>query len=69
MALFMLRDALDGTWFLARLCPGYAPLLPWMLEAGSGKTLTELWSESVLSGRALMPPGTDFVEGEFKEVE
>lgn len=69
MALYMLRDALDGTWFLQQLSPGFAPLLPWMLEAKSGKTLTQLWSESVsMTGRFLPPPGSEFVEGEFKEV-
>lgn len=71
MALFMLREALDGTWFLRQLSPGYAPLMPWMLERESGKTFTELWSESVLSGRMLPAPSGDdeATEAEFIELE
>jgi len=68
MALYMLRNALDGTWFLQQLSPGFAPLLPWMLEAKSGKTLTQLWSESVSMGRLLALPDGEFIEGEFEEV-
>mgnify|MGYP001568308587 FL=1 len=62
MALYMLREALDGTWFLSKLSPGYAPLMPWMLTE-KGKTVTQLWSESVFVGN-LLPSGKDFVEGE-----
>ena len=65
MALFMLRNALDGLWFLQQLSPGYAPLMPWMLDHRSGKTVTQLWSEAGISGN-LLPPGEDFVEGEFE---
>jgi len=68
MALFMLREALNGTWFLQQLSPGYAPLMPWMLERKSGKTISQLWSDSVFSGRLLPPGERDFVEGEFEEV-
>jgi len=67
MALFMLREALDGTWFLQQLSPGYAPLMPWMLEKSSGKTITQLWSESVFSDHLLPSGEGDFVEGEFEE--
>jgi hypothetical protein len=68
MALYMLRTALDGTWFLQQLSPGYAPLMPWMLMEGSGdKTITQLWSESAAM-RNLLPPGQgDFIEAEFEE--
>lgn len=69
MALYMLREALDGTWFLRQLSPGYAPLMPWMLERESGRTFTELWSDSVLSPRQLpAPTGGDTVEAEFEEI-
>lgn len=68
MALYMLRNALDGSWFLQQLSPGYAPLLPWMIEEGTGKTVTQLWSESVTVGNLLPPPGDEFIEGEFNEV-
>lgn len=71
MALFMLREALDGTWFLQQLSPGYAPLLPWMLEQKSGKTFTQLWSESVFSTHLLPEPKEDgeVVEAEFREAD
>lgn len=61
MALFMLNMALKGSWFLSKLSPGYAPLMPWML-AEDGKTITEHWGEAM--GRLLPPPASDFVEGE-----
>lgn len=65
MALYMLRSALDGTWFLQQLSPGYAPLMPWMLERTSGKTISQLWNERSFSN--LLPPGdSEFVEGEFE---
>jgi hypothetical protein len=66
MSLYMLRTALDGTWFLQQLSPGYAPLMPWMLVDGE-HTITQLWQESSIM-RNLLPPGeTDFVvEGQFK---
>lgn len=69
MALFMMREALDGTWFLQQLSPGYSPLMPWMLEESTGKTLTQLWTERTLASRLLAPPGgaSDVVDAEFTE--
>jgi hypothetical protein len=68
MALYMLRTALDGTWFLQQLSPGYAPLMPWMLMEGSGdKTITQLWSESAAMRNLLPPWQGDFIEAEFEE--
>lgn len=69
MALYMLRNALDGTWFLQQLSPGFAPLLPWMLEERSGKTLTQLWSESISMGNLLPPPESDFITSNYEELE
>ena len=69
MALFMLREALDGTWFLRQLSPGYAPLMPWMLERETGRTFTELWSDSLLSTRQIPAPTGDTVEAEFEEIQ
>lgn len=66
MALYMLRDAFDGLWYLQILSPGYAPLMPFML-AKDGKTITELWSESSAMGNLLPPGDTDFIDGEFQE--
>jgi len=68
MALFMLRNAMDGVWFLQQLSPGYAPLMPWML-VDSEKTVTQLWSENAAMGRLLPPGDTDFVEGDYSELE
>jgi hypothetical protein len=65
MSLFMLRTALDGTWFLQQLSPGYAPLMPWMLAEGE-KTITQLWQESSVMQNLLPPGETDFVEGAYK---
>jgi hypothetical protein len=65
MSLYMLRTALDGTWFLQQLSPGYAPLMPWMLADGE-KTITQLWQESSVMQNLLPPGETDFVEGEYK---
>ena len=68
MALFMLRNALDGAWFLQQLSPGYAALMPWMLDERTGKSVTQLWSESAFSH--LLPAGEEeFVEGEYKVTE
>lgn len=74
MALYMTRDALDGAWYLMQLSPGYAPLIPWLLNKDN-KTVTQLWSESAAL-RALSPPDdSEFepdentVEGEYKETD
>lgn len=69
MALYMLRESLAGLWFLQKLSPGYAGLMPWALDKGSGKTITQLWSESEDVAGYLMPPAeSDFVEGSYEEV-
>lgn len=62
MALFMLRDALDGLWFLQQFSPGYAALMPFMLVE-NGKTVTQLWSEQGAFTK-LLPRGVEFVDGE-----
>jgi hypothetical protein len=62
MALYMLRTALDGTWFLQQLSPGYSALMPWMLADGE-KTISQLWGESPIMARLLPPAENDFVEG------
>lgn len=65
MALFMLREALNGTWFLQQLSPGYAPLMPWMIGM-DGKTITQLWAESS-EMKNLLPPPEEFVDGMIEE--
>lgn len=66
MALYMLREALNGTWFLEQLSPGYAPLMPFMLTA-EDKTISQLWGESTTMSNLLPPPAEEFVEGEIAE--
>ncbi len=64
MALFMVRNSLDGSWFLQQLSPGFIPLMPWMIVPGEdGKTFTELMTEK---GLLALPSGEDIVEGEFE---
>src|SRR4030042_6846229 len=63
MALYMLRVALDGTWFLQQLSPGYAALVPFMLGPGK-KTISELWAESSIMNNLLPPGEEEFIDGE-----
>jgi len=70
MALFMTREALDGIWYLQHLSPGYAPLMPWMIELQTGKTLSQLWNERSLA-RHLLPAGAgegEIADAEFEEI-
>ena len=64
MALYMLRTALSGMWFMQQLSPGFAPLMPWML-ASEDKTVSQLWAESPAMQRLLPPGESEFVEGEI----
>lgn len=64
MSLYMLRVALDGTWFLQQLSPGYSALVPFMLGKGD-KTLSQMWSDSPAMNNLLPPGEEDFVEGEI----
>jgi len=66
MALYMLRTALDGMWFMQQLSPGYAPLMPWML-AEDGKTISQLWADSPIMNKLLPPGDGDFIEAEVTE--
>lgn len=63
MALYMLRNALEGLWFLQQLSPGFVPLMPWMIAGDTGKTMTQLWQENAFHQ---LTPGGDFVEGEYE---
>lgn len=64
MMLYMLRDAMNGLWFLQQLSPGYSALMPFLLVNGGDKTVTQLWSQQSAIGKLLPPPGARFVEGE-----
>lgn len=66
MALYMLKIALDGTWFLQQLSPGYSALMPFMLADGE-KTISQIWGESsVMSNMLLPPPDGEFIEGSYQ---
>jgi hypothetical protein len=67
MALFMLRDALDGMWLFQQLSPGYAPLMPFMIGSQDGKTITQLWAESSTMKNLLPPGDADFIEADVIE--
>lgn len=63
MALFNVRDALDGARILQILSPGYVALVPFML-GNPDQTISQIWAENATI-KALMPPGdADFIEGE-----
>lgn len=64
MALYMLREFLDGMWLMQQLSPGYAPLMPWMLASPDGKTVSQLWAESSVMNNLLPPGDADFIEAE-----
>jgi hypothetical protein len=66
MALYMLRTALDGMWFMQQLSPGYAALMPWML-ADKDKTVSQLWAESPVMNNLLPPGDAEFIEGEIDD--
>lgn len=66
MALYMLRNAIDGLWFLQQLSPGYAPLMPWMLTP-EGKTVSQMWADSSVMNNLLPPGDSEFVEAEVVE--
>lgn len=76
MALYMTLTALQGSWNMRMLSPGYSPLMPWMLAPNSeGKTFSQLWESSLERNgiTALLPEPTiegsdEAIEGEFQEV-
>jgi len=43
--------------------------MPWMLDEQTSKTITQLWSESTTMSNLLPPGSSDFVEGEFEDVD
>lgn len=67
MALFMLRDALNGMWLFQQLSPGYAPLMPFMIGSDDGKTISQLWAESSTMKNLLPPGDADFIEAQVIE--
>lgn len=70
MMLYMLREALNGQWFLQQMSPGFAALMPFLLAPGRKETITELWNQSGMLNN-LLPAGQvdEFIDGEVKEVK
>lgn len=66
MALYMVREGLEGMWLMQQLSPGFAALMPFML-GDDNKTISQMWSESPIMDRLLPPSQTEFVEGEVKD--
>lgn len=63
MALYMLRNAFEGLWYMQQLSPGYSALMPFLL-ADATSTISQLWTERTALGNLLPPPSSQFVEGE-----
>lgn len=70
MALFMVRNAFKGTWFLQQLSPGLAPLIPFMLGK-DGKTMSEIWIASGINTNLLLPKSSHFknIDAEYEIVD
>jgi len=69
MALYMIGQTLNGLWYLEQLSPGYAPLMPFMIEPKSGKTITQLWSENATMNNLLPSGENDFIDAETRELK
>lgn len=67
MALYMVRNALNGMWFLQQLSPGFAPLMPFMIADRNGNTVSQLWAQGSGMAALLPPSDSDFIEGEAHE--
>lgn len=66
MALYMVREGLQGMWLMQQLSPGYAALMPFMLT-DENKTVSQLWSETPVMNRLLPPGDSEFIEAEVEE--
>jgi hypothetical protein len=63
MVLFMLRDTLDGYWYMQQLSPGFMALMPFMLTE-TGVTFSQKFTQ----GLTLPAPVDDIVDGDVTEV-
>jgi hypothetical protein len=63
MALYMLRDALEGLWYMQQLSPGLVTLMPFMLAEGD---IT--FSQKFLGSLALPMPADEIMDGHAVEV-
>jgi hypothetical protein len=65
MALYMLRDSLEGLWYMQQLSPGLVALMPFMLAEGD-----VTFSQKFILGLTLPAPVEDeYVDGEVDEVK
>lgn len=67
MALYMLRNAFSGLWFLQQLSPGYAALMPFMIADKQGHTVSQLWAEGAIMNNLLPPGDGDFLEADVTD--
>jgi hypothetical protein len=64
MVLFLLRDTLEGYWYMQQLSPGFMALMPFMLTE-NGITFSQKFSQ----GLSLPAPvDNDTVDGEITEM-
>jgi hypothetical protein len=66
MALFMLRDSLEGLWYMQQLSPGLVALMPFMLAEGD-ITFSQKFQGGLLS--LPMPANLETIDGQVNEVE
>ena len=60
MVLYMLRDTLDGYWYMQQLSPGFMALMPFMLT-DTGITFSQKFSQ----GLTLPAPSDDVIDGDI----
>lgn len=64
MLLFMVREALQGMWFMQQFSPGYSALLPFML-VDENNTFSDMWIQKNNISYLLPSPGEEFMDGEI----
>lgn len=64
MLLYMVREALNGMWFMQQFSPGYSALMPFMLVDGK-RTIGQVWEETNNFGKLLLSPDSKFIDGQI----
>jgi hypothetical protein len=68
MALYNIAEALKALNIMAKLSPGYMPLMPWMIVNKDGLNLTQTYAlHSNL--KTLMPPTEEFIDAKIKVMD
>ena len=63
MALYMVREGLQGMWLMQQLSPGYAALMPFML-ADENKTVSQMWADTPVINNLLPPGDAEWIDAE-----